>query len=208
MVGIFDFDGTIVKENSSRIFEKKIYKYISHPTKKLLFLIFYKWPTTRWIWQNLFRLLYRLSGKKWDSQLWLTFFFFGYYIALVWDKIIRDVIPELSLNTKVVESLWLYKDIYILSNGIDKVIHAFCQAHNLNFPIIASEIWDTEWGITYLTRLSDVNTKLLSIEQLRNNYKNVTYYTDDQKEANLVSHKFNTISTQIDLGECIYILTL
>ena len=134
---VLDFDGTLVKENSSRLCEKLLINDCENLLCRIFFNAFF------------------LSKTYLNLLLFKIFAIFGYllktdfrrmFILSIIQKykrkhttkyILRKAVKSLHINDR----LWKYiptKDvkIVILSNGLDIIIKEFCKLHALNVKYI------------------------------------------------------------------------
>ncbi len=159
MVLVVDFDGTLVKENSSRLLENLLIKRTKIPG--LLFLglgkmLRYKGDFRRYMILNFF---VKRHGKK----------------NLI--ESMKKVAEQLTVREQ-----FKNKEFIVLSSGLAPIIKHTIKINNLKaLKIYASEliIHDKKVKIKELT----LKDKRKILEKLVDKYHNITYYTDDIKEA-------------------------
>lgn len=174
---LIDFDGTLIKNNSSRVLEKHILLRADGWQSVLLKLLFFN---RLFIWFDKF-------------FSFMSIYFFDYIDArlLLFLKLTKDVYKYKSkdINLDVVKSLLINKDLYnnyksdypiILSKGLDTIILECIKFNKLKRLKIVSSKIDFEPKVNF---------------ELMNNAKKITYMreylpclylTDDVAEVNYI----------------------
>lgn len=175
---IFDFDGTIVVENSTRIFEKCIISRLNNRFLKhlLLALLFTKLSI---IVDYLFRILGKLLDVSDSRRLVL--------VPMVSRLIKPDEVEEclakasksLNINEAVIKILKAlnieWDDVIVLSNGFKLIIELFAEAMGIHFKaIIATGLSRRGYYVTHEVRIP---VKRLVLEKLSKK-RRVIYVTD------------------------------
>jgi len=168
MVLVVDFDGTLVKENSSRLLENLLIKRTRILGLLLLGLgkiLRYKGDLRRYIILNFF---IKTHGKE----------------DLI--KSMKNVAEQLTVREE-----FKNKEFIVLSSGLKPIIENTIKINNLKaLEVYASEliIYDKKVEVKELT----LNEKAIMLENLVKKYHHITYITDDIKEAFQLKHYENT----------------
>lgn len=178
---VLDFDGTLVLENSSRLFENITYKYNDTMTRYFIYIIFFSSMSK--IFNRIFRFVSIILLKEIDIRLYIYTYMSKKTITDNFEKIIDDVSSNLSLNKELYEK-HKDKEITILSRGIVDIIERFSKHKNIKYNrIIGSKI----------ELIGDkIHFNILSFEdkvKYLENFNNFIYYTDSMSEGKYICQK-------------------
>lgn len=174
MVLVTDFDGTLVRENSSRLLENLLIKYLGisgdvlaklDKLIELLLLGFgkalhYKGDFKRYVILNLF--VKRFGGENLS-------------------KVMKSIAEQLT-----VRELFKNRKFIVLSSAFAPIIKSTVELNNLRaFKIYASKLLVR--GHRVKTKDITIDDKIRILKKLVNKYHNIVYCTDDIKEANQIN---------------------
>jgi len=171
---ITDFDGTVILENSSRVFEKIILKH-SHKNRYLTYLMFFS--KFEKYFDYLFHLISNMTSKT-DLRLQIFLILQQEIIKKEYSTIIDEVTHSLNINKKVYLKI-KKKEFAILSNGLYPIIKKFSKYHKLNPKCIIASKGAIQNGrlVINLRSLKDKTKYLQDIRSfiyLSDNHKEIT----------------------------------
>jgi len=182
MVLVTDFDGTLVKENSTKLLESMIIRYLGFPENVML--------KVGRIPELLLLGLGKTLHYKGDFKRYLLLnFFVRRFGENHLFEIMRRVAEQLT-----VREMFRDKEIIILSSGLKPIIKRVVEINKLNvLKIYASEV------LVYGRRVSikeiTIDDKIRILEKLAIMYPVIEYCTDDIREAKLIKNKMIKVIT-------------
>lgn len=171
-----DFDGTLIRENSSQVLMDYLLDRPTTRGQRALALILHS--PLNWLITKLLGLATRATGEK-DAKLRLILMFFRNELSHSADKIFNDVARELHLNPQL--STEYRRPFIILSVGLQPLIEHFLALNpQLNCVGIYGSKIDFD-GHTSKPVLKSMSHKLDHLSQA----KRPRYFTDFRTEAQL-----------------------
>ena len=189
---IFDFDGTLVSQNSTRVFEKISYAELAGLRKGVVYILYFF--LSGFVINIAASLCSRLSKNSIDWRFKIFWILCKSKVILNIDEIISNVSSELSLNESI--SIDYSLPIKVATCGLNCVVQNFCEMNDINYEIIVSSRIDSNNGRTELKLISP-SDKSISLAKLV--WKN--YLTDDSNEAELIQLELHKLSKKSSVTE-------
>jgi hypothetical protein len=185
LIVVLDFDGTLIKENSSRLFEECLIKRIKNPILKQ-FLILILFSRLSLFVDAVLAMISRMINT-YDLRRKIIVESVCKWIGIQEVKeCIKLTAKSLNANDRLFRIATLYQDkLLILSNGLDLIIHEFLKVRGLNVKaIFADSLIINENCVQILHRIGIKGKKMI----LRNlsYHHEIIYITDDLKEYNML----------------------
>lgn len=177
---IFDFDGTLVVENSSRVLEKVMFESYTGRLRPPIQWTFFG-GGRRWV-NAMSITVGRLTGRRIDWRLTVFLRIMNRRTSNQFASLCEIAAAELTPNTEVVGRLGRESPIIVASCGLAPVIDAFFSRLGVDaFVLRASGVTVTTSGRILLALLEprDKSAVLQGIPALH-------YVTDDREEALIV----------------------
>lgn len=175
---VVDFDGTIIAENSTRVFEKCLVSKLDSRLLKhlLLALLFTKLAA---LTDRFFRILDKLLDVSDSRRLLVIPVTAGFLNSRSIEECVKQASRSLTFNSnffRVLEALKVnLSDVVVLSNGFKQIIESFAEYRELHFKaIIASELSSQGY---YVAREVRIPVKKIVLEKLSER-NTVVYVTD------------------------------
>ena len=174
---VFDFDGTLVLENSSRLLVAELFKRRTTIMQRVGYAMIYgRLKPFGYVVFGAFSRV--LDGR--DMRLMFTLWLYRSHIRHDGGDVFRKVARRLTLNTTLANDY--VKPFIILSTGMSPIIEAWLALHPvLTCTNVVASTYGQQYG-----RLITVGAKVAPLTAI----DNFVYFTDYDHEAYLVRNAF------------------
>lgn len=189
VVHIFDFDWTLILENSSRLLEIEIFNLLPKSIFRFTVYFFFFSPL-KIVFDKAIYWFSRFFFRSKDLRLYIFLKLHKKILKNNYNLVIANVIDRMTLNFLLIQDVEIF---CIISNWFEDIIEKFLEIKWVDYKEIIASRYELS-GDALTVELNSNITKLAFLKQVVWDWKFV-YYTDDPREKDIILRDMNHLNS-------------